>query len=65
MKTIREEDLSALLKKLRGNLSMEEFGRPFGASKQLVFHWESGRSRPRPEVLQKMGVKIIYSAQVE
>lgn len=42
---------------------MEEFGRPFGASKQLVFHWESGRSRPRPEVLEQMGITVTYHAK--
>jgi transcriptional regulator with XRE-family HTH domain len=35
---------------------MEEFGKRYGVSRQAVSLWESGESRPRPEVLKQMGV---------
>jgi DNA-binding transcriptional regulator YiaG len=64
MKTIREKELPILLRKLRGETSMEEFGRPYAASRQLVYQWEVGRSRPTPAVLEQMGIEVIYIAKI-
>lgn len=44
---------------------MDEFGAQFGASRQLVYQWEMGRSRPTPAVLDHMGITVEYIAKIK
>jgi len=62
---IKAEELPVLLREFRERkgLSMEEFGQLYGVTKQAVSLWESGDSRPRPELLRRIGV--IYMIEVD
>lgn len=65
MKTIRDTDLPQLLRKMRGSLTMEQFGQLHGVTKQMISFWEMGRSQPRPEKLEQMGIRVIFSVDIE
>ena len=58
-------DLKELLKKMRGDRSFEEFGNLYGVSRQLAFYWEAGRSVPRPDMLDRLGITVTYSKDIK
>jgi len=64
VKIVEEKDLPTLIKKIRGAASLAEFARRFGVSRQLVHQWETGRSHPSPEVLEAVGIEVIYRTRI-
>jgi DNA-binding transcriptional regulator YiaG len=65
VKTIHTTDLPKLLRRMRGQRTLEAFAKQHGITKQIVSRWESGKSHPRPQILKAMGVLIRYSAEID
>ena len=45
-------------------MTIEEFGKLFGAAKSIVYRWEKGQSLPRPNRLKEIadfaGITVLY-----
>lgn len=61
--TIPEAELPEYIKKLRGKMTQEEFGKSLGVSKQAVTQYESGVAKPKAETLALMGLEKCYRSK--
>lgn len=52
--------LAQLVREARGKLTQEAYAAQFGVTRQLVYLWEHGLSQPKPDVLDKMGIEIVF-----
>lgn len=52
--------LALLVREARGKLTQEEYASKFGVTRQLVYLWEHGLSQPKPDVLDQMGIEIVF-----
>jgi putative DNA-binding phage protein len=50
--------------RLSKGMTLEEFGKLFGAAKSIVYRWEKGQSLPRPNRLKEIadfaGITVLY-----
>jgi DNA-binding XRE family transcriptional regulator len=53
-------DVAAMVLKIRGDRTQEQFAADLGCSRQSVVWWETGRFKPGKAMLLKLGISVHY-----
>ncbi len=61
---LQTDDLTVILKRLKGNKSLQAWADDLGVAKSTVALWMGGGAIPRAEVLRQLGISVTYSIHV-
>lgn len=60
MKIISQDQLPKFVLDKRGTRTQVEFAASLGITKQALMQYEKGKTLPRPEILEKLGLSKCY-----
>jgi DNA-binding transcriptional regulator YiaG len=60
MKRVTKDQLPEVIRQRRGAISLATFGNRLGVPKQTVYAWEAGEYMPKPEMLEKLKIRMVF-----
>jgi len=58
-------ELAKLIRQARGARTQEELAAKYKVTRQLVFLWEHGLSKPSPAIMKDLGIAVTYELKVK